>query len=54
MSKESCYLEALKTIKARIAGEWDYPGLVAIGPLGDTLFDITRIVEIAIKEMNCG
>ena len=53
MSK--CYdidVRALEAIRARIAGEWDNPALVAFGPLStDTLADVDAIAKEGICRM---
>lgn len=35
--------QALEAIRARLNGEFDHPGLIAFGPLSDTLTDIALI-----------
>ena len=40
---------ALDTIRARIQGEYDHPGLVALGPLSEhSIVDILRIVSMCL------
>jgi hypothetical protein len=43
-------LAALRAIRARIAGRFDDPDLMAAGPLGTESFDIDRIAEAAIRK----